>query len=94
MVLRRFVSRKSAGKARAILEGVGLDSDAIEICFRNNPLDNEEAVQAGLIKWKDGQSQDFPPTWGVLIDAMEYAEVGQQHIAGLKEKICRKPGRQ
>ena len=94
MVLRRFVSRKSAGKARAILEGVGLDSDAIEICFRNNPLDNEEAVQAGLIKWKDGQSQDFPPTWRVLIDAMEYAEVGQQHIAGLKEKICRKPGRQ
>ena len=94
MVLRMFVSRKAAGKARAILEGVGLDSDAIETCFQSNPLNDEEAVQAGLIKWKDGQSQHFPPTWGVLIDAMEYAEVGQQHVAGLKEKICRKLGRQ
>ena len=94
MVLRMFVSRKAAGKGRAILEGVGLDSSAIKACFRSNPLDDEEAVQDGLIKWTDGGHQVFPPTWGVLIDAMEYAEVGQQHIAGLKEKVYSKLGRQ
>ena len=94
MVLRTFVSRKAAGKSKAILEGVGLDSSAIKACFQSNPLDDEEAVQAGLIKWTDGGRQVFPCTWGVLIDAMEYAEVGQQHIAGLKEKVCHKLGRQ
>ena len=87
MVLRTFVSRKAAGKGKAILEGVGLDSSAIKACFRSNPLDDEEAVQAGLIKWTDGGRQVFPCTWGVLIDAMEYARVGQQYITGLKTKL-------
>ena len=87
ILFRTYVSRNAAGKGRAVLEGVGLDSSAIEACFQSNPLKDEEAVQAGLIKWKGGQSQDFPPTWRVLIDAMEYAEVGQQYIAGLKTKL-------
>ena len=94
MVFRMFVSRKAAGKGRAILEGVGLDAPEIKACFRSNPLDDEEAVQDGLIMWTDGDHQDFPPTWGVLIDAMDYARIGQQHIAGLKENICRKLGHQ
>ena len=89
-IFRTYVSRNAAGKGRAVLEGVELDSDTIEACFQNNPLDEEKAVQAGLIKWKDGQSQDFPATWGELIDAMEYAGVAQQHVAGLKAKLCSK----
>ena len=89
-IFRTYVSRNAAGKGRAVLEGVELDSDTIEACFQNNPLDEEKAVQAGLIKWKDGQSQDSPATWGVLIDAMEYAGVAQQHVAGLKAKLCSK----
>ena len=87
MVFRMFVSRKAAGKGRAILEGVGLDAPAIKACFRSNPLDDEEAVQDGLIKWTEGGRQVFPPTWGVLIGAIEYAGVGQQYIAGLKTKL-------
>ena len=81
------MSRRAAGKGRALLEGVGLDSDTIEARFQSNPLNEEEAVQAGLIKWKDDLIQDFPPTWKVLIEAMEYAGVAQQHIAGLKAKL-------
>ena len=92
ILFRTYVSRNAAGKGRAVLEGVGLDSSAIEACFQSNPLNNEEAVQAGLIKWRDGGHRVFPCTWAVLIGAMEYAGVGQQHIAGLKEKICRKLG--
>ena len=85
MLFRAYVSRKAAGKGRALLEGVGLDSDTIEACFRSNPLDEQGAVQAGLIKWKDGQGH--PPTWKVLFEAMEYAEVAQQHIDGLKADL-------
>ena len=92
MLFREYVSRRSAGKGRAVLEGVGLDSDAIESCFQNNLLKNEDAVQAGLIQWKDSQIQGFPPTWGVLIGAMKYAKVAKQHIDGLKVALCTKLG--
>ena len=56
------MSRKAANKGRAILEGVGLDTEAIEACFSSHPLNEEEAVQAGLTKWSAGQSHK-PPTW-------------------------------
>ena len=87
ILFRTYVSRTAAGKGQAVLEGVGLDATAIKACFRSNPLDDEEAVQAGLIKSTDGGRQVFPCTWGVLIDAMEYARVGQQYITGLKTKL-------
>ena len=88
MLLRTYVSRKAAGKGRAVLEGVRLDSDTIESCFQSNPLNEEGAVQAGLIRWKDGQGRS--PTWKVLVEAMEYAEVAQQHIVGLKAALSPK----
>ena len=84
-LLRTYVSRNAAGNGKAILEGVRLASNTIEACFQSNPLDEEGAVQAGLIRWKDGQGR--PPTWEVLIDAMQYAGVAQQHIDGLKAAL-------
>ena len=84
-LLRKYVSSNAAGKGRAVLEGVELDSDTIEACFQSNPLNVEGAVQAGLIKWKDGQG--LPPTWEVLIEAMDYAKIAQRHIVGLKKKL-------
>ena len=87
ILFRIYVSRNVAGKGQAVLEGVGLDATAIKACFQSNPLNDEEAVQAGLIKWTDGSRQVFPCTWGVLISAMEYAGVGQQYITGLKTKL-------
>ena len=59
-LLRKYVSKNAAGKGRAVLEGVELDSDTIQACFQSNPLNDEEAVQAGLITWKDGQGP-LPP---------------------------------
>ena len=56
------MSRKAANKGRAILEGVGLEAEDIEACFSSHPLNEEEAVQAGLIKWSAGQSHK-PPSW-------------------------------
>ena len=50
-----FVSRNARGKGRAVPEEVGLDSSVIEpSCFQSNTLKDEEAIQAGLIKWTDG----------------------------------------
>ena len=85
MLLRKYVSKKATGKERAVLEGVGLESETIKVCFKNNPSDVENAVQDGLIEWKDGQG--LPPTWKVLIDAMNDAEVAQQHIQDLKAEL-------
>ena len=86
MLFREFVSRKALSKGRAVLEGVGLDSNKIDGCFSDHPMDKEEAVQAGLVKWCGGQSHK-PSTWEVLIKAMEYAQLPQQDVRRLKEEL-------
>ena len=85
-LFRTYVSRTSAGKGRAVLEGVGLKAARIQSCFKNNPLDEESSVQAGLIKWSGGKGHQ-PPTWKVLLEAMYYAEVAQQYIESLKRDL-------
>ena len=86
ILFRTYVSKKARGKGRAILEGVGLYTATIDNCFSSNP-NNEEVVQDGLTRWCGGKGIQ-PPTWGVLFDAMEYAEIAQQHIQGLKKSLC------
>ena len=86
ILFRKYVSRRASGKGRAVLEGVAHSRETIDVCFNHHPLDEEEAVQAGLIRWCDGQSYQ-PPTWSVLIHSMEYAQIAQQHIQGLKEEL-------
>ena len=84
-LFRKYVSRKAATKGRAVLEGVGLVTETIDACFTIHPLDEEEAVQAGLTSWSGGQGRQ-PPTWEVLISAMEYANIAQQHIEVLRKE--------
>ena len=84
MLFKMHVSRNAAARGRAVCEGVGLDAPAIDKCFSNNPHDVEEAVQEGLIKWSGGNSTQ-PPTWRVLLDAMEYAKIPQPYIDDLEE---------
>ena len=84
-LFRMYVSRKAATKGRAVLEGVELDSCSIQASF--NSASEEAAVQDGLIKWKDGQGRQ-PPTWEVLISAMEYSNIAQQHIENLRKELC------
>ena len=80
MLFRRCVSQNAAGKDRAVLEGVGLSSEVIEMCYRD--YKEEEAVQSGLNRWRGGNGTS--PTWAVLLDAMDYAELSVQHISVLK----------
>ena len=86
VLFRKYVSRKALGKGQAILEGVGLDSNTIVACFNSHPMNEEAAVQAGLVKWCGGQSHK-PSSWDVLIYAMEYALIPQQDIWGLMEEL-------
>ena len=90
MLFRIYVSRNAAGKARAVLEGVGLDTPTTDACFSAHPLNDEAIVQAGLVKWKDSQGllHKQPPTWRVLLSAMEYAGIAQHHVKELKEKLA------
>ncbi len=87
MLFRTHVSRKTAGNGRAVLEGVGLDAPTIAACFTANPQKEEDAVQEGLIKWCGGKGTQ-PPTWNVLVAAMDYAEISQQDIAALKSTLA------
>ena len=87
MLFRRFVSRNAAGRGRAVLEGVGLSHETIQMCYKNSSQDEEEAIQSGLMKWRDGSGDS--PTWEVLIEAMGYAEIGVQHIQGMKEELLK-----
>ena len=85
ILFRKYVSRKAAGEGRAVLEGVGLNSETIAACFNSHPLNEEEAVQAGLTKWCGGRGKK-PPTWQVLFAAMEYAQIAEQHVHDLKKE--------
>ena len=85
ILFRMHVSRKAAGKARAVLERVGLDAATIAACFSANQSD-EEVVQDGLTRWTGGLGSQ-PPTWGVLLEAMKYANIAQQHVDELRRKL-------
>ena len=86
MLLRKYVSRRAAGNGRAVLEGVWLDTPTIAACFTAHPLNEEGAVQEGLTKWCGGKGFQ-PPTWRVLVEAIEFAELAQQDIDGLKATL-------
>ena len=92
MLFRRYVSRTAAGRGRAVLEGVGLPQEDIQMCFSKALQNEEEAIQFGLMKWRDGSGGST--TWAVLIEAMKYAQIGTQHIKAMKDellkgKVCR-----
>ena len=53
----------------------------------NNPSNVEEAIQYGLLQWKNGQG--YSPTWEVLLRAMAYAEIPVQDVKKLKEEILK-----
>ena len=89
LLFRTYVSRTSAGKGRAVLEGIGLATETIEACYGRHSLNEEEAVQAGLNKWAEGH-HGYSPTWRVLLDAMVFAGIGQQHCQGLREELYQK----
>ena len=78
------MSKKAAGRGRALLEVLGFDKADIDSFYEDNPRKGENAVQAGLLKWVGCPP---PKTWKVLIDAMGDAEIAQQHIEGLKERL-------
>lgn len=84
-LFRKYVSEPGAGKARAVLEGLGLEDGIIDECFENHPRKVVETVQEGLVKWKE--SKGHVPTWEVLLEAMHYAGIGQQYIIGLKKAL-------
>ena len=79
------MSRRAAGKGRALLEKLGLAPERIALCYNKHHQDEEEVVQEGLYAWKDDVSSD--PTWKVLVEAMVYAGIGAQHVEELKEEL-------
>ena len=87
VLFRKNVSKKAAGKGRALLEVLLCDAAEVEKCFVGNPLNEEEAVQTGLVKWMGGNVGRQPPTWEVLLEAMDGAEIDKQHVQSLSKDL-------
>lgn len=88
MLFRKHVSRrvKDNVQGRTVLEGVGFDDATKERFFVDTP-NVESAVQAGLTKWSGGQGNT--PTWQVLCEAMEYADMENSDIGDLKMALMK-----
>ena len=69
-----------------MLESVGFDAAAIGMFYVNNPRNEEEAVQMGLLEWARGETNQ-PTTWKVLIAAMEHAKLAKQDTEALKREL-------
>ena len=85
ILLRKHVSRRAAGKGKSILEWLGLTSQEIKLCYQNNPLNEEEAIQDGLEKWRETHGDHC--TWQAVIEAMKFAGIAQQHCSELVEEL-------
>ena len=82
-LLRKHVSRNTPGKGRALLAALRLTAPQIEACYGNHPLNEVEAVQAGLQDWVGERD----PTWGDLLEAMKDAGIAVQHCDELKKDL-------
>ena len=84
VLFRKYVSRNGFGRGRAILEWLGLTPEIIEQCYGTPGLDEEAAVQKGLHKWRETHGDC---TWQVLLEAMQFAGIAQQHCTELVEEL-------
>ena len=53
VLFRKHISRNAFGKGRAILEWVGLDPEVVNHCYGSPTLDEEAAIQKGMLKWRE-----------------------------------------
>ena len=85
-LMRKNVSRAAGTQGKAVLGELGLEEATIAACFQDNPMNTEEAVQSGLVKWSGGQGKkrNKPPTWSVLLKAMEEAGLHEKYTKSLK----------
>ena len=86
-LFRKCVSKKGAGKGKALLECLGLSSPEIKLCYKNNPHDEVQAIQDGLDKWETNGDHC---TWQILLDAMTSADFTQQDCKELEEELHQK----
>lgn len=77
------MSKQAWGRAKKVLEALGLTAVQITKFFVRFPQDDEESVQAGLEEWI-GKSD---PTWKDVFKVMETAEIAIQQRDGLKEEL-------
>ena len=86
MLFRKYVSNHATGKGTLLLAALGLEKASIDAVY--GPVDNKEidAVHKGLLKWSDGHASN-KPTWQVLLDAMDDAEIAEKPCKELKEKL-------
>ena len=78
------MSQEAIGKGRALLAALGLTTSQIAQHYGANPLNEEEAIQDGLLAWIDKED----PTWDDLLTAMETAGIGVPARNALKTKLC------
>ena len=74
--LRRHICKKIAGNWKEVCTYLGVLDEEMKSAERENPHNNKQAMFECLLLWHKGNysSQGLPPTWKVLLEALEDAE--------------------
>ena len=83
------MSKHATGKGELLLAALGLDRASIDAAYGSVEKTEISAVHDGLIRWSEGNARKRP-TWQVLLNAMDDAEIAEKPCKELKEKLTGK----
>ena len=86
-LFRKYVSRNAFSKGRAVLEWVGLDPEVVNHCYGSPTLDEEAAIQKGMLKWRETHGNVPLIVASPILEAMKFADIVQQHCSELVEEL-------
>ena len=86
-LFRKYVSRNAFGKGRAVLEWAGLDPEVVNHCYGSPTLDEEAAIQKGMLKWRETHGNVPLVVASPILEARKFAGIAQQHCSGLVEEL-------
>ena len=82
---------KEVGKGwRSLLTHLGLNAAKIGALLEENRGNLTSACFYGLVFWREGNKPCRPPTWEVLLEALDKGAEMKEYASELKEKVCAK----
>ena len=79
------VSKKAGDKWRSLLTHLGVPSAKCNALFVESRGDPVSACFEGLVFWKEGNEPCRPPTWSVLLEALEKGAEKREYAKRLRE---------
>ena len=84
------ISKNVGGGWRSLLTLLGLTMAKIRALKEENSGNLPSTCFHGLVFWREGNRPCRPPTWEVLLEALEKGAEMKEYASELKEKVCAK----